>query len=91
MNMSVDNLYGDWWGGGDDMIFIDRDPENYTWPPDLHGTGARTTSVSRMGHAAHAQPALRREPWCEIKEGNLHHSKGKGLRLSLSCRGSNPV
>ena len=29
-----------------------------------------------MGHAAHAQPALR-EPWCEIKEGNLHHSKGK--------------
>jgi hypothetical protein len=26
----------DWWGEGDDMIFIDGEP----WPPSLHGTGS---------------------------------------------------
>ena len=35
-NMSVTNLKGDWWGEGDDMIWID----GYKWPPDLHGTGS---------------------------------------------------
>ncbi len=34
-NLSIDNRDGDWWGEGDDMIFIDGD----TWPPSLHGTG----------------------------------------------------
>jgi hypothetical protein len=31
----VDNSCGDWWGEGDDMIFIDGE----SWPPSLHGTG----------------------------------------------------
>jgi len=35
-NLSIDNWDGDWWGEGDDMIFIDGD----TWPPSLHGTGS---------------------------------------------------
>lgn len=34
-NLSVTNFRGDWWGEGDDMIWVD----GYKWPPDLHGTG----------------------------------------------------
>ncbi|MBN1346813.1 MAG: DUF2961 domain-containing protein [Phycisphaerae bacterium] len=33
--LGVDNIVGDWWGEGDDMIFIDGE----TWPPSYHGTG----------------------------------------------------
>jgi hypothetical protein len=35
-NLSVTNFDGDWWGEGDDMIWVD----GYKWPPDLHGTGS---------------------------------------------------
>lgn len=35
-NLSVHNLYGGWWGEGDDMFMIDGEK----WPPDLHGTGS---------------------------------------------------
>lgn len=35
-NLSVTNLQGNWWGEGDDMIWVD----GYKWPPDLHGTGS---------------------------------------------------
>lgn len=35
-NLSVTNFNGDWWGEGDDMIWVD----GYKWPPDLHGTGS---------------------------------------------------
>jgi hypothetical protein len=35
-NMSVTNFTGNWWGEGDDMIWVD----GYKWPPDLHGTGS---------------------------------------------------
>jgi hypothetical protein len=35
-NLSVHNLYGGWWGEGDDMIMVD----GAKWPPDLHGTGS---------------------------------------------------
>ena len=35
-NLSVTNFHGDWWGEGDDMIWVD----GYKWPPDLHGTGS---------------------------------------------------
>ena len=34
-NLSVTNFRADWWGEGDDMIWVD----GYKWPPDLHGTG----------------------------------------------------
>lgn len=35
-NLSVTNFRGDWWGEGDDMIWVD----GYKWPPDVHGTGS---------------------------------------------------
>lgn len=35
-NLSVTNFRGNWWGEGDDMIWVD----GYKWPPDLHGTGS---------------------------------------------------
>jgi hypothetical protein len=35
-NLSVTNFRRDWWGEGDDMIWVD----GYKWPPDLHGTGS---------------------------------------------------
>ena len=35
-NLSVTNFHGQWWGEGDDMIWVD----GYKWPPDLHGTGS---------------------------------------------------
>lgn len=34
-NLSVTNFRADWWGEGDDMIWVD----GYHWPPDVHGTG----------------------------------------------------
>jgi hypothetical protein len=34
--INVDNFNGNWYGEGDDMIFIDGE----TWPPSLHGTGS---------------------------------------------------
>ncbi len=30
---------GNWYGEGDEMIFIDDDNEGVRWPPTLHGTG----------------------------------------------------
>ena len=33
--LGVDNSSGDWWGEGDDMVFVDGE----TWPPSIHGTG----------------------------------------------------
>jgi hypothetical protein len=35
-NLSVTNFSKNWWGEGDDMIWVD----GYKWPPDLHGTGS---------------------------------------------------
>ncbi len=35
-NLSVTNYSKNWWGEGDDMIWVD----GYKWPPDLHGTGS---------------------------------------------------
>jgi len=47
-NLSVHNLYGGWWGEGDDMFMIDGEK----WPPDLHGTG----SEDYFSHAWGMQP-----------------------------------
>jgi hypothetical protein len=46
-NLSVTNFTGNWWGEGDDMIWVD----GYKWPPDLHGTG----SEDYLGHAGGMQ------------------------------------
>ena len=47
-NLSVHNLYGGWWGEGDDMFMID----GVKWPPDMHGTG----SEDYFTHAWGIQP-----------------------------------
>jgi len=47
-NLSIHNLYGGWWGEGDDMFMVDGEK----WPPDLHGTG----SEDYFGHAWGMQP-----------------------------------
>ena len=47
-NLSIHNLYGGWWGEGDDMFMVD----GQKWPPDLHGTG----SEDYFGHAWGMQP-----------------------------------
>jgi hypothetical protein len=44
-NFSIDNLSGDWWGEGDDMIFVD----GATWPPTLHGTGSEDYLAQAWG------------------------------------------
>jgi hypothetical protein len=46
--LSVTNFSRDWWGEGDDMIWVD----GYKWPPDLHGTG----SEDYLGQAGGMQP-----------------------------------
>jgi hypothetical protein len=46
-NLSVTNFTGNWWGEGDDMIWVD----GYKWPPDIHGTG----SEDYLGHAGGMQ------------------------------------
>jgi hypothetical protein len=46
-NLSVTNFSNNWWGEGDDMIWVD----GYKWPPDLHGTG----SEDYLGHAGGMQ------------------------------------
>jgi hypothetical protein len=48
-NLSVANFSGQWWGEGDDMIWVD----GYKWPPDLHGTG----SEDYFGHGGGMQEA----------------------------------
>jgi hypothetical protein len=55
-NLSVTNFSNDWWGEGDDMIWVD----GYKWPPDLHGTG----SEDYLGHAGGMQPD------CAIRNGS---------------------
>ena len=48
-NLSVHNLYGGWWGEGDDMFMIDGDK----WPPDLHGTGSEDYFTHAWGMQPH--------------------------------------
>jgi hypothetical protein len=60
-NLSVTNFSGDWWGEGDDMIWVD----GYKWPPDLHGTG----SEDYLGHAGGMQPETHLRNGSSIYEG----------------------
>lgn len=79
-NMSIDNKATVWWGEGDDMIFIDRDegtPDfGGNWPPDLHGTGSEDYLCQAWGMQKH-HSLYYGQPWCEEKEGNDNHVKGK--------------
>ncbi len=60
-NLSVTNFTGNWWGEGDDMIWVD----GYKWPPDLHGTG----SEDYLGHAGGMQESAFLHNGSSIFEG----------------------
>jgi hypothetical protein len=59
--LSVTNYSRDWWGEGDDMIWVD----GYKWPPDLHGTG----SEDYLGHAGGMHPSAFLHNGSSIFEG----------------------
>ena len=72
-NLSVTNFRGDWWGEGDDMIWVD----GYKWPPDLHGTGSedyfnqawgmQSNAFLRNGSSVFEGAMIRKNnaPWAE--------------------------
>jgi hypothetical protein len=60
-NLSVTNTTRNWWGEGDDMIWVD----GYKWPPDLHGTGTE----DYLGHAGGMQPDAGLHSGSSIFEG----------------------
>jgi hypothetical protein len=49
VHLSVHNLYGGWWGEGDDMVMIDGEK----WPPDMHGTGSEDYFCQAWGSQPH--------------------------------------
>ena len=59
--LSVTNYTNDWWGEGDDMIWVD----GYKWPPDLHGTG----SEDYLGQAGGMHPSAFLRNGSSIFEG----------------------
>jgi hypothetical protein len=71
-NFSIDNLFRDWWGEGDDMIFIDRKGE-HQWPPDMHGTGSEDYFCHAWGmqRISHLYCGM---PWAEFEN---HNKEGK--------------
>ena len=75
-NLSVTNFKGEWWGEGDDMIWVD----GYKWPPDLHGTGSedylnqawgmQDNAFWRNGSSIHERHnAMRLDRWKERSGG----------------------
>jgi len=70
-HLDVDNFVRqgcDWWGEGDDMIFIDDEP----WPPRLHGTGTEdyfnlaygpTQEYCAPNHGLTVYSGTREWPW----------------------------
>jgi len=56
-NLSIHNLWrphhnwGNWYGEGDEMIFVDDDNEGKRWPPTLHGTGTEDYFNTAWGPA----------------------------------------
>lgn len=59
--LSVTNFTNDWWGEGDDMIWVD----GYKWSPDLHGTG----SEDYLGQAGGMHPTAYLRCGSSIFEG----------------------
>ena len=51
-NLSVDNHAGEWWGEGDDMIFVDGE----RFPGSLHGTGSEDYFCHAWGMQANCYP-----------------------------------
>lgn len=83
-NLSVTNLQGNWWGEGDDMIWVD----GYKWPPDLHGTG----SEDYLNQAWGMQPNAYLHNGASIHEANNKpHPKTGGYATSYVFHLQNPV
>lgn len=73
-NISVTNFKGDWWGEGDDMIWVD----GYKWPPDLHGTG----SEDYLNQAWGMQDNAFMRNGSSVFEGNtVYHSPDASTRM----------
>ena len=77
-NLSVTNIDGNWWGEGDDMIWVD----GYKWPPDLHGTGSEDYLNQAWGMQDNA--FLR----CG---SSIHESNTAGYQTSYVHHLENPV
>jgi hypothetical protein len=52
-NLSIDHVNPvtgfSWFGEGDDMIWIDKDATDHSWPPTIHGTGTEDYFCSAWG------------------------------------------
>lgn len=89
-NLSVTNFRGDWWGEGDDMIWVD----GYKWPPDLHGTGSEDYLNQAWGMQDNA--FLRNgssifEGKTTIAASSSPWSEGGGYQTSYVLHLDNPV
>jgi hypothetical protein len=80
-NLSIDNWMGEWWGEGDDMIFIDGD----TWPPSLHGTGTE----DYFCHAYGMQPTF--GPYHGVSVMNKEHRNWEGRYTVYRYHIADPV
>lgn len=81
VNMSIDNIGGEWYGEGDDMFFIDREDCSRecggAWPPDLHGTGTEDYFCHAWGMQSTHNDYCG-EAWCEDKFFlRAHNCNGK--------------
>ncbi len=77
-NLSVTNFCGNWWGEGDDMIWVD----GYHWPPDLHGTGSEDYLNQAWGM----------QPNAFLRNGSsIHESHTNGYQTSYVHHLENPV
>ena len=77
-NLSVTNFQGNWWGEGDDMIWVD----GYKWPPDLHGTGSEDYLNQAWGM----------QPNAFMRNGSsIHESNTSGYQTSYVHHIENPV
>jgi len=77
-NLSVTNFKGQWWGEGDDMIWVD----GYKWPPDLHGTGSEDYLNQAYGMQDNAF----------LRNGSsIHESHTKSYQTSYVFHLENPV
>ena len=77
-NLSVTNFKGEWWGEGDDMIWVD----GYKWPPDLHGTGSEDYLNQAWGM----------QPNAFLRNGSsIHESDTNGYQTSYVFHIENPV
>ena len=77
-NLSVTNFKGEWWGEGDDMIWVD----GYKWPPDLHGTGSEDYLNQAWGM----------QPNAFLRNGSsIHESETNGYQTSYVFHIENPI